>query len=86
MKRRNDLANKATCNHCILTYLAGEKARSSKGIKAGWKAEWVSGGAKVPQKRLNGAKLGRSEISDFNAPGVEISAFNAFNAFAITEK
>ena len=31
-------------------------------------------------------QLGRSEISDFNTPGVEISAFNAFNAFATTKK
>ena len=31
-------------------------------------------------------QLGRSEISDFNAPGVEISAFNAFNASATTKK
>ena len=31
-------------------------------------------------------QLGRSEISDFNTPGVEITNFSDFNAFATTKK
>ena len=33
-----------------------------------------------------GGQLGRSEISDFNTPGVEITNFSDFNAFATTKK